>query len=258
MWYSGSDREKNEYHRIGYAESNDGVSWERMDGPVLVPPDPMGYYTTPAILRDAGGEVLRQDGLYKMWITGHNLMCDLRLATSPDGIRWRLYDPEPLSEEVYCPTVLFDDGIYKMWYTYLDGDGDGDGAMVILYATSADGLSWTKHPENPVLRSSENWEHRNVLYPFVLKRGGLYEMYYTTFGEICEIGLALSEDGVHWQKGDSPILSPDPESAWESIYCSNASVLVEPEGRDKMYYASRIDLVHRYFAIGLAVAPAAR
>ena len=29
MWYSGSDRERNEYHRIAYAESPDGLLWLR-------------------------------------------------------------------------------------------------------------------------------------------------------------------------------------------------------------------------------------
>ena len=110
MWYSGSDRERNEFHRIGYAESPDGLDWEPMDDPLLVPQDLDGYYTTPAILRDPAGEVLKQDGLYKMWFTGHNLMCDLHLATSPDGFKWRIGEPETLSTEVYCPTVLFEDG----------------------------------------------------------------------------------------------------------------------------------------------------
>jgi len=93
MWYSGSDRDGNELHRIGYAESKDGVSWERLEEPVLSPSDPEGYFSVPAVLRDAGGEVLRQDGRLMMWITGHNLMCDLRLCTSEDGIEWT-GDPE--------------------------------------------------------------------------------------------------------------------------------------------------------------------
>ena len=40
MWYSGSDLTPNEYHRIAYAESRDGVTWERMDEPVLTPTRP--------------------------------------------------------------------------------------------------------------------------------------------------------------------------------------------------------------------------
>ena len=36
--------------------------------------------------------------------------------------------------------VMFDDGIYKMWYNGLDGT-----YIKIMYATSSDGLTWTKH-----------------------------------------------------------------------------------------------------------------
>ena len=114
MWYSGSDRDGNEFHRIGYAESVDGVNWERLDEPVLSPPDPDVYFSVPAVLRDARGEVLRQNGRLMMWITGHNLMCDLRLCTSEDGIAWRVETPEPISTEVYSPTVIYEDGVYKM------------------------------------------------------------------------------------------------------------------------------------------------
>ncbi len=248
MWYSGSDRTPNEYHRIGYAESRDGVTWERLDEPVLVPGDPSGYFSVPAVLRSADGEVLKQDGLYRMWLTGHNLMCDLRMATSPDGIEWTLHSKEPLRTDVYCPTIIFEDGVYRMWYTNLDTDG----AMVIFYADSVDGLEWSMRP-GPVLRSTEPWEFRNVLYPFVLKRGGVYEMYYTSYGHICELAVARSEDGIHWEKDSGPILSPDSLSSYDSLYCSNASVIPEPDGRDKLYYSSRIDMEHRYFAIALAV-----
>ena len=248
MWYSGSDRTPNEYHRIGYAESRDGVTWERLDEPVLVPGDPSGYFSVPAVLRTPDGEVLKQDGLYRMWFTGHNLMCDLRTATSPDGIEWTLHSEEPLRTDVYCPTIIFEGGLYRMWYTNLDADG----AMAIFYADSTDGLEWSMRP-GPVLRSTEPWEHRNVLYPFVLKRGGVYEMCYTSYGHICDLAVARSDDGIHWQKDGGPILFPDPDSTYDSLYCSNASVIPEPNGRDKLYYASRIDMDHRYYAIALAV-----
>ena len=248
MWYSGSDLHANEHHRIGYAESPDGVSWDRLDEPVLVPGDPSGYFSVPAVLRSADGALLKQDGLYRMWFTGHNLMCDLRTATSPDGIEWTLHGDEPLRTDVYCPTIIFEDGLHRMWYTNLDADG----AMAIFYAYSTDGLEWTMRPV-PVLRSTEPWEFRNVLYPFVLKRDGVYEMFYTSYGQTCELAVARSEDGIHWHKDRGPILSPDPSSSYDSLYCSNASVVPEPDGSDKLYYASRIDMEHKYFAIALAV-----
>jgi predicted GH43/DUF377 family glycosyl hydrolase len=136
-----------------------------------------------------------------------------------------------------------------MWYIYVQDDD----RMVIKHAVSEDGVGWHSDAK-PVMTSTEPWEHPNLLYPFVLWRAERYEMYYTSFGyRICELAMATSEDGMSWTKGYGPILSPDPSSSYDSIYCSNASIVVEPDGRDKMYYASRIDMVHKYYAIGLAV-----
>jgi len=245
MWYSGSDREKNEYHRIGYAESRDGVVWSRRDEPVLSPHDPSGYYTVPM--------VLRENGLYKMWYTGHNGMADLRYATSRDGIAWREHSRDPIATRVYCPSILRDGDLYKMWYTAYDPESGPNRAMVIAFATSRDGLAWTPHEENPVMRSTEKWEHRNILYPWVLKRRGRFEMFYTSYGRICELAYATSNDGIRWTKGTAPVLSPDPGSAYDSLYCSKPCLVEEPDGRDKLYYGARVDMIHKYYAIGLAV-----
>ena len=248
MWYSGSDRILNEFHRLGYAESSNGLEWKRLEDPILVPDDLSGYYSVPSVLRDPSGAVITQGGLYKMWITGTNLMCDLRLLTSQDGLDWNLYSQDPLRTDVYCPTVILDEGIYRMWYTNLDGDG----AMVIFHGTSTDGIEWDMRSE-PVLRSTEDWEYTNLLYPFVVKRGVTYEMYYTSYGETCDLAVAFSQDGICWEKDTGPIIRPDENSSYDSLYCSNPSVILEPDGRDKLYYASRIDMDHKYFAIGLAV-----
>lgn len=148
----------------------------------------------------------------------------------------------------YAPTVIFENGLYRMWYTYAEPTG----TMVIGHATSVDGIAWEASPANPVLRATEPWEHRHALYPFVLERKSNYEMYYTTFGRICEIAVAQSVDGVRWRKSNGPILSPEANSGYDSIYCSRACVVPERSGRDKLYYASRVDMQHKYYAIALA------
>ena len=82
-----------------------------------------------------------------------------------------------------------------------------------------------------------------------------YHMWFTQLDDVgaMVIGLATSEYGIEWEKADAPFLVPNPESDWDSIYCSNTSIVIEPDGRYKLYYASRIDMQHKYFAIGLAV-----
>ena len=46
---------------------------------------------------------------------------------------------------LYQPSVIKENGIYKMWHA-VDNPPDG-----IYYATSQDGITWTHHPANPVL-----------------------------------------------------------------------------------------------------------
>ena len=43
--------------------------------------------------------------------------------------------------------ILFEDGEYRMWYTsYTEG-----GPMKLGYATSPNGLTWTRYPGNPIV-----------------------------------------------------------------------------------------------------------
>ncbi len=213
---------------------------------MIMPSDPSGYYTSPAVLREATGELRREGGLLLMWYSGSNFAPELHLSTSADGVNWT-HKPGPIARGVYSPTVIYEDGRYRMWYTGVDG-----GIMTIRYGTSEDGINWNLL-KSTVLKSSLAWEGRNLLYPFVLRRNDSYDMYYTSYGRICELAVATSEDGISWSKGTGPILSPDPLSKWDSLYCSKACLVPEPKGPDKLYYASRVDMNHKYFAIGLAV-----
>ncbi len=121
------------------------------------------------------------------------------------------------SFHIHAPMVVKEDGRYRMWYS--GSDRTPNEYHRIGYAESRDGVTWERMDE-PVLVPG---------------------------------AVARSEDGIHWEKDGGPILSPDPGSSYDSLYCSNASVIPEPDGRDKLYYASRIDMDHRYYAIGLAV-----
>ena len=49
------------------------------------------------------------------------------------------------SEKVGRPAVLYENGIYKMWY-----DGAANGHRHVGLATSNDGIHFTRHPNNPL------------------------------------------------------------------------------------------------------------
>ena len=65
-------------------------------------------------------------------------------------------------------------------------------------ATSADGVVWSKRPDNPILpHSAGGWDNSDTLGPMVLKEDGVYKMWYTGGnGGMNAIGYATSSDGV--------------------------------------------------------------
>jgi predicted GH43/DUF377 family glycosyl hydrolase len=194
MYYSGSDGSN---VRIGYATSPDGIVWTKYAGnPVLdlgVPGEWDDYHVFYPF-------VLFEDGTYKMWYSGSDgSNYRIGYATSPDGIVWTKYAGNPLDLDtpgewddysVSAPSVLFEDGLYKMWYSGFDGSN-----WRIGYATSSDGIVWTKYAGNPVLDlgAPGEWDDYHVYTPSVLFKDGTYKMWYSgEDGSNDRIGYATS------------------------------------------------------------------
>jgi len=180
---------------------------------------------------------------FLMWYSGENRtgVDSIGLATSTDGIVWTKYPRNPVlspgstgqwdAGSVNEAWVIRQDGGYKMWYT---GESAGSGSTspvyAIGYATSPDGIHWTKYSGNPVFTSAGGtWDNLWVLRPMILPTNSSYTMYYIganeqNFGN----GLAASKDGVHWAREDVTIaLSQD---GWDSSGNDLSSVTVAPGG----------------------------
>lgn len=100
---------------------------------------------------------------------------------------------------------------WRMWY---DGFCKG-GAVKVGYATSKDGIHWTKYEGNPVFEASEEWEGNTTSATSVVFVNGSFYMYYWGPGhlhppKIKRIGLAVSKDGIHWDK-KGIVLDADPQ-----------------------------------------------
>lgn len=135
-------------------------------------------------------------------------------AVSEDGIIWTkkgslaTLDPSEAWEggpngEVSPNSILVEGGVYKLWYHSFGTDGK----RRIGYATSADGLIWTKNPK-PVLDVGPpgSLEDQFVVEPRVFKVGSQYRMYYgaNARGET-DMGkarwfYATSADGINWTR----------------------------------------------------------
>jgi sucrose-6-phosphate hydrolase SacC (GH32 family) len=84
--------------------------------------------------------------------------------------------------------IMREDGIYKLWYTGYDGTPDG--LRMLGYATSRDGIRWTRHPRNPLL--NDVW----VEDMMVVKHDGQYYMF--AEGRHDRAHLLVSRDGLAW------------------------------------------------------------
>jgi hypothetical protein len=121
--------------------------------------------------------------------------------------------------------VLFDGTTYHMWYSGYDGT-----YFRIGYATSLDGIIWTKHPKNPVMDVGPvgSWYYPRVQDPKIIFDGTTYHMWFSG-GDLFtwRIGYATSPDGFIWTIRPDPVLDVGLAGSWESLYVGLCSVLFD-------------------------------
>ena len=233
MWYAGKD-DIHYHYRIGYATSTDGRIWTKYNDPKVLD-DPPFAESTPVLNVGPGGTwdemdineptVIIDPALpighpekYKMWYsgsydTGSGVYYAIGYATSSDGVVWEKHndpttsglfaesDPVLVGEAgawdykgILLPCALFHCGEYRMWYS-----GYGDQGFRIGYATSPDGIVWTKYDGNndghpDVVMDIGAWHNQTVYRPRVQIDGNVYRMWYcgNSHNEPKKIGYATS------------------------------------------------------------------
>lgn len=263
MWYTGGGAvlpDEYLHSNICYATSENGIVWTKYaSNPVLdinkSSWDSLGVETVTVII-DADAPA---NARYKMWYAGqtfNDYRYEIGYAYSPDGISWQKHPGAVLAvglenEWDNCflegPSVLKEGGIYKMWYAGYDCAVDGqstDGKANIGYATSTDGINWTKFEGNPVLTvSTDQWDAVYVQDPHVIKYNGLYHMWYgganVEDNYFQQTGYAFSNDGLTWTKSiNNPVLKRGASGAWDANTASFPTVLIHNDAL-KMWYSGK-------------------
>ena len=199
--------------------------------------------------------VLKEGDTYRMWFSWRPKR-GVALVESRDGVAWSeptiVLAPNDRTDweaDINRPVVIKQGGLYRMWYT-----GQAKGRSWIGHATSADGKSWKRASDRPVLSADQPWEKVAVMCPHVLfdEPAGLYRMWYSG-GEQYEpdaIGHATSRDGLTWLKhGANPVFRPDPALDWERDRVTACQVIRHGDGY-LMFYIGFRDRDHAQ--IGLA------
>lgn len=218
MWFSWRPKAS-----VALVESKDGFHWST---PVIVlaPNQASGWEDD--INRPV---VIKQGGLYRMWYTGqakgHSA---IGYATSSDGLVWKRMSVKPVlapdqpweKVAVMCPDVIWDGKLYKMFYS----GGEQYEPDAVGYATSPDGIVWTKRAENPIFKADPKieWERDKVTACQVVKDGKWYLMFYIGFRDAdhAQIGVARSKDGItNWRRlAANPIIRPGLDQ-WDADAC---------------------------------------
>jgi len=250
MWFSWRPQKS-----LALVESGDGIHWSE---PMIVlgPNEKSGWeddLNRPVVVKCAGS--------YHLWYTGQaNDRSAIGYATSPDGVTWTRASAQPvLTAElawegvaVMCPHVLWDEqaGLFRMWYSA----GEQYEPDSIGYATSPDGLYWTKHPDNPIFTplQEHEWEQHKVTACKVMRHDDWHLMFYIGFRDTdhAQIGIARSRDGIrHWERHPAnPIITPD-ENAWDHDACYKPFAICEGS-RWLLWYNGRHMHVEQ---VGLAI-----
>jgi len=203
----------------------------------------------PAVIQD--GDTLR------MWYTGNRpegLTASIGYAWSVDGSTWHRYSSNPVLSPTFewegmhigAGCVINDNGEYKMWYA---GNLKGGWTTVTGFATSSDGINWTKHPAPVLLPGSEDdWDYINIWPGTVIKEGNQYTMWYEGGSWLThyQIGLATSTDGITWVKYndiqtiDAPYENSDPvisfRSSWGDWEAAGFPTVIKKDNEYKMLY----------------------
>jgi hypothetical protein len=222
MWYSGYNGTN---YRIFYATSPDGRTWTKSNNVIESASNttgtdgriPLGtgagkgdtnHVLLPRVIKDGDG--------YKMWYTGYGAGSKYAIfhARSEDGVTWTKWNnstnelsnttgtegrvPPGLSgsgdmTNVLLMGVIKDDNVYRLWYV---GNGPSNWKG-IYYATSPDGLTWTKKNNTEPVASdtgpftdgqiglgvTSGRGDTNILYDGdVIRDGAVYRLWYSARG----------------------------------------------------------------------------
>jgi len=215
MWYRGVGGQagsSQSHGAVGLATSPDGVAWTKYAGnPVMTTTTvDSNFLSTPYVIQVGSS--------FKMWYTCANPLVrtnSICYATSNDGKSWTKVSSPVLqgasgweSGGIFSPSVIYDGTTYGMWYSGLNDNGI---VPQIGYATSKDGIAWTRDPSNPILPVGQSgaWDSGAVENECVVQYNGGFLLYYdgsgTSSTSLNYIGVAQSPPSFVLPETNSPV-----------------------------------------------------
>ena len=248
-------------YQTGLAVSDDLLHWEKQC--VLFRRDSNADWDK---VGQAGVWILHDDDLYsgnplikvdgKYWIFYHSYP-EAGYETGPAKIGAAWCEDESLLDWHFLPEPLYlpgeadawdGGGLYKCcvvrlggkWHMYYNAK-DQDGVEQTGLAVSDDLLHWARCPENPLVRVEPGtWTSRFCSDPHVCydSRRKTWVMFFYGFSSPYAMdGVALSGDGLYWEKYPEPILRVGQPGELDCRYAHKPSVIYH-DGKLYHYYCA--------------------
>ena len=207
--------------------------FERYSTEPILAPDPYSWFEKAAVYNPT--VLLEGDTFYMIYRaedTHDEYISRLGLATSTDGLNFTRYEGNPVvgidgplypleSRGCEDPRAVKVGDTYYMTYTAWTGYSLG-----LALATSKDLINWTKH--GIIIPDTK----AGAIYPEPV--GGRYIMY---FGDT-NIWMATSEDLLHWEVREEPVLRPRPDRFDSVLVEPGPAPVMTPDGLLLIYNSS--------------------
>jgi len=196
MWYDGVAVNGTKlFIQIGYATSEDGVTWQKYSGNPVLSPGAPGSFDDQMIFDPT---VVRTGSSYMMYYAAvsQSGVSAAGLATSSDGTHWTKKGQVQLpTEQIWdsgersLSSVTKLDTMFAMAY---DGSQQKGQPTNIGLGISGDGISWTSYEANPVISAGASWNSEGVYEGAVVTVGSNYYIYLNGVNQNgTHIGLAI-------------------------------------------------------------------
>lgn len=236
-------RDQNGLSRIGFVD----VSAQNPSEVKQVSKEPLLNLGKPGTFDDNGmilGDVIRIEKEIRMYYVGFQLVDKIKfqafsgVAMSTDnGDTFKKLSEVPIldrsDEGLYIRaihSVLFEDGVYKIWYATGNGWEQFNKSTYpqydISYTESLDGLNIQRKGRKCIKIDKKNMEYR-IGRPRVYKIDDLYIMNFTygTLDGRYFLGQAESSNGVNWRRNDDKIGIDLSQNGWDSRHLCYPALL---------------------------------
>ena len=211
---------------LDHFTSADGITWEQQ-GVGLDPTQVVGDEIASVFINSV---MILDDGTWAIWVSdfaGIDAPGFIRRATGPGPEGPWTFDPEPAISpgpagawdgiSVGAASVHRLGDTWHLWYGGIESRRRFD----IGYATSDDGITWTKYddpatterrldPSDPITIGEQEWRPGQLSAHTVIRHQDQWLMIYNGLDSARERGMAVSDDGVTWRPASgNPMYNTD-------------------------------------------------